>query len=142
MWDFLELGKMAIGETKLYEVAVTEQIKRQISSHIGHLRTRHDDWKDYSWRAETKGIRIWCIEYKKKPKSSRKSPKNKTMLVRAIKDSIESTYISQEGIFDILVSCTKVLGWNVGIEKGQETLRGMTIGTEEYLNAYFKEDKS
>lgn len=42
--------------------------------------------------------------------------------------------------FTIIISCAKALGWDIAIEEGQENVRGMTIGTSEYIDTYFKED--
>jgi len=63
------------------------------------------------------------------------------MEIQDIKDFIEGSTRHPEEVFDIIISCTKALGWDVGIEEGREIVRGLTIGTEDYIAAYFKEDK-
>jgi len=49
--------------------------------------------------------------------------------------------LSPEALVMIIAGCAARLGWQLAIEEGQENLRGLTIGTQEYINAYFKEDK-
>jgi len=37
--------------------------------------------------------------------------------------------------------CAMRIGWLICIEEGQEIIRGLTMGTEEYVDKYFKEDR-
>lgn len=69
----------------------------------------------------------------------------------ALKRFIESSLISYEKLkfnddkpvhpLMIIAFAAMDLGWGFAIEKDQENVRGLAVGTEEYLNNLFKEEK-
>lgn len=47
----------------------------------------------------------------------------------------------EEDCITIISLCAMKLGWLLCIEEGEEYVRGLTVGTEEYVNKYFNGDK-
>lgn len=40
--------------------------------------------------------------------------------------------------FSLIVLAAKMLGWDFALEEGEENMRGISIGTKEYLEELFK----
>jgi len=72
-WDAFNIKKMTIGQSLVLEMEVTEDIKKSLSSYLGHLRSRSQLPHDYAWRVLDNGIGIWCIEYVKRKKRTPKA---------------------------------------------------------------------
>lgn len=57
-------------------------------------------------------------------------------MVLDIKNFIEEEATASD-IIEIIIACTSRMNWQVGVEEGQEIVRGITIGTQEYMDKYF-----
>ena len=60
------------------------------------------------------------------------------MNISTIKNYIANDATEAE-IYDIMQKCAARLNWQICIESDQEIIRGLTFGTQEYMDANLKE---